>query len=295
MLRRHLETTRLFRLLRTHRGRNDRSGNLPIRSASPEARLYHPHMRGDDEATGVNPAPSDPTESADLSVAQTESVLAWADDYAEDSEATRLTSRRITAMAVIASVTVILAAAIVVFFVTRDGNHQAASPPSPSVSAQNNVPAAPMLNGTYRIDTDWANTMLQQSPRANSAPPRVVTSEWWQFSSSCAPSGCTAVGKLMMSDNHDLPDASGRTATLKWFADQGVWGEDPPWNIRSDCNFVDANGQVVRGVNTVAQILAFQRSPNGTWLGFLTQGVTSNECGFLGDKSQTPLSMVPAD
>lgn len=109
-------------------------------------------MRGDDEATGVGPAATDPTEFVDVLAAQTEVAYAWAADDAEDDPPSGwLTPRRITALGVTASLIVIAAAgAVALLHLKQDKTEPGTQSPSaaaqPSVTHQPPaaIPTAPM-------------------------------------------------------------------------------------------------------------------------------------------------------
>ena len=79
----------------------------------------------------------EPTEMAGVAEAETESAYAWGLDYDDPDEfptvPVRLTSRRITALGVAASLVLIALAGIVSLVVTRDSNQPVAQAPSPLV------------------------------------------------------------------------------------------------------------------------------------------------------------------
>lgn len=118
---------------------------------------------GDDEI----PA-GDPTELAGTATADTESVYAWAldeDGDAEDSPR-RFTPRRITTLAVGASLAAILGAAAVAVATLRPGADRAATPATPTSAA---LPAAPAPATTA--------TPQPRSPTRTPAPPALADAD----------------------------------------------------------------------------------------------------------------------
>jgi hypothetical protein len=81
----------------------------------------------------------EPTEMAGVAEAETEAAYAWALDYDDPDEIPtqpiRLTSRRITALSLAASLFLIAVAGVVSIVVMRDVNHPVAQPSSPPVVA----------------------------------------------------------------------------------------------------------------------------------------------------------------
>jgi hypothetical protein len=90
---------------------------------------------------------AEPTEMAGIAEADTEMAYAWALDYDDPDEfpTQRLTPRRITSLAIAASLTVIAVAGAVALTVTHDVNQPVAQAPSSSV-----VETVPPL-GRHRV------------------------------------------------------------------------------------------------------------------------------------------------
>ena len=76
---------------------------------------------------------SEPTEMAGVAEAETQAAYAWALDDGDDLPTQRLTSRRITALSLAASLVVIAVAGVVALVVVRNANHPVAQAPSPHV------------------------------------------------------------------------------------------------------------------------------------------------------------------
>jgi serine/threonine-protein kinase len=76
---------------------------------------------------------SELTEMAGVAEAETQAAYAWALDDGDDLATQRLTPRRITALALAASLTIIAAAGAVMLFVARDPNQPVAQAPSSPV------------------------------------------------------------------------------------------------------------------------------------------------------------------
>ncbi len=85
---------------------------------------------------------SEPTEMAGVAEAETQAAYAWALDDGDDLPTQRLTSRRITALSLAASLVVIAVAGVVALVVVRDANHPVAQAPSPHV-VETVAPPAP--------------------------------------------------------------------------------------------------------------------------------------------------------
>ena len=150
---------------------------------------------------------SEPTEMAGVAEAETQAAYAWAlDDGVDDLPTQRLTSRRITALGIAASLTVIAAAGAVALTVVRQPEPASASAPA--------APAA-VLDGTYRLDFTSDPIMGMPNPPlpGQPAPPQTA---WRAFRSTCTPAGCTAMSTVLDDANHQT--AFTPLTTHQWVA-----------------------------------------------------------------------------
>jgi len=164
-----------------------------------------------------------------------------------------------------------------------DDNPQADLGAPPKVSATSSVesaPAAPPLNGSYRLDYDRARQTSNGVIRTNGG-----ASSWWAFSSACTATGCAATGTKLDDANHTVAKAtgSGNTGVLH-FVD-GHWRAEPR-QIQVQCR-TSRGGPTSTQSETVVTTLAPQ--PDGALRGVQTQTVQSNECGSRGATLRIPV------
>jgi len=152
---------------------------------------------------------------------------------------------------------------------------------SPNHSAPAPVPG-PVLNGTYRVDYDYANqTENGESITNKTGPPS--TNEWWAFRSLCTSAGCAATGAGLTEENHALP--TGNASTVLRFVD-GHWKE-----MSADLNGSHPCPQTPNGKTTDTETLSWSFEPqaDGTLRGVQIVTAITNECGDQGDEWRTPV------
>ena len=167
---------------------------------------------GDDTAA----APTEhPTELIETGAAPTPE-LAWSADT-EDREADTISEKRSRALWLV-PVMALLAAAIavaaaVVFYIHR-------APTTTDSATNTRVPAAPPLDGTYRLSYDLAKQTDNGAPH----PQPNINPVWWAFRSSCTSTGCVATGTRLDDNNHQATSSNPIHTTELHFVD-GVRGE----------------------------------------------------------------------
>lgn len=152
---------------------------------------------------------------------------------------------------------------------------------SPSHSTPAPVPG-PVLNGTYRVDYDYANQTENGEAITNKTAPPTRT-EWWAFRSLCTSAGCAATGAGLTEENHALP--TGYDKTVLRFVD-GHWQE-----MSAHLNASHLCPQTPNGKTTETETLSwsFEPHPDGTLRGALIATAITNECGDQGDVWRTPI------
>lgn len=131
--------------------------------------------------------------------------------------------------------------------------------------------AGPVLEGTYRLDYDFANETVDGAPAPQ---PDADKTHWWAFRSICTPSGCFAAGtELRDIKNHE---ATGAADVLHYVDDQ--WRDTLPLHPPSaQCSTQDSSK-----TNTVSSVWSWQPQPDGSLRGTSTNAVLTDECGDEG-------------
>jgi hypothetical protein len=150
----------------------------------------------------------------------------------------------------------------------------------------NPIPAVagvtPVLDGTFRLDYDWAKqTVNGQTPGGT---PPTPAPEWWAFRSSCTSAGCVATGAQLSNENIQAPIGGG---TVLRFND-GHWQDRPRLIDAKKCPKENS------GDTTESETWTWSLEPqaDGTLRGAEIVTAITNECGFQGDVWRTPLSVT---
>lgn len=165
-----------------------------------------------------------------------------------------------------------------------------AVPAEPTVKAPPTPSAASLLNGTYRIDYDWANQTYRNNKTASggtvhfdhSALPDTI---WWAFASTCGGMDCTAAGVALDSVDHSQVSSSSGTDVLR-FVD-GVWVDVTPYHSTSTCTYV-SDGAFM-GTSNESRAWNFTPLADGSFRGEMVATVESDGCGDRGNTTVTPL------
>ncbi|WP_324689168.1 serine/threonine-protein kinase [Mycobacterium sp. 94-17] len=160
----------------------------------------------------------------------------------------------------------------------------AAATGAPAASTSAPAVAGPVLDGTYRVDYDWAKQTANGA--ATSGDPTPQTTNWWAFRSSCTATGCVATGSRLADTNHN--EAKGGARVLR-FAD-GQWQDTPYLHPPEQCR---GTSGTVTDTSTLSWSLAPQ--PDGALRGFQTETVLTNECGNQGTVYRTPVVATRTD
>jgi serine/threonine protein kinase, bacterial len=178
----------------------------------------------------------------------------------------------------------LVAAAIAVVAITATGvigymieKNNTASKPAP--------PAA-VLDGTYRLDFDFAKATSNGAPYPQSTP-SPTDGQWWAFRSSCASGGCIATGTLLDDKNHQVAATPGHTAELH-FRD-GHWQRTPFQIQAHHQRCLGGDGKIAAGADTESVAWSAQPMPDGTLRGLWSEIALTNECGYEGGVLQAPL------
>jgi serine/threonine-protein kinase len=152
--------------------------------------------------------------------------------------------------------------------------------PVPTTSASRPAIAGPVLDGTYRVDYNYANTTVNGVPH-----PEADRTVWWAFRSSCTATGCVATGALLDRANHQV--AAGTPSVLQF--NNGHW-QDVPKPVRIPCAGTGPNPQGIRDQNTTTSSWSWEPQSDGRLKGVSNTEVRSNECGLGGVSAVTPLA-----
>ena len=150
---------------------------------------------------------------------------------------------------------------------------------APATSTPAPAAPGPVLDGSYRVDYDWAKQTANGDPTTGD-PTTTQTTNWWAFRSLCTATGCVATGSRLADTNHN--EAKGGARVLR-FAD-GHWQDTPYLHPPEQCR---GTSGTVTDTSTLSWSLAPQ--PDGTLRGVQTETVLTNECGNQGTVYQTPV------
>ena len=146
------------------------------------------------------------------------------------------------------------------------------------------TPPAAVLDGTYRLDHDYAKETLNGAPIPQ---PNIDTTSWWAFRSSCTSTGCVATGTKLDKDNHQVARTPAATDIL-YFADNH-WQDSTPLQHQVPMQrCLGANGEVTAGEQTEMVSWSWEPQPDGTLRGVVTGTGLTNECGKQGEVIQFP-------
>jgi serine/threonine-protein kinase len=150
---------------------------------------------------------------------------------------------------------------------------------SPSTSTATPPAAGPILDGTYRVDTDRANQTVNGKPTTGSDQGEP---DWFAFRSLCTPTRCVAVAAGLSNNNQQEPSG---TAALLEFTD-GRWQDTPSLETSVPCS-------PGNGTNNMTWSLSLEPQPDGTLKGVETATILDGNCGphdaDSGDVYKTPL------
>jgi serine/threonine-protein kinase len=187
--------------------------------------------------------------------------------------------RRILLLAAMAMV-VFVGVGATLYFIER-GKHTTTTP-----ATSTRAPAAPPLDGTYRLDGDFSKETSNGAPAPH---PNTDNTGWWAYRSSCRSTGCVATGTGLDKNNHQVAHTPAVTAGFH-FVDGHWQGAPYQHQVQQHRPCFGANGEVVaRGEETHMSTLSMDPQPDGTLRGVQTDTVLSNECSSQGEVVQAPL------
>jgi serine/threonine protein kinase, bacterial len=148
---------------------------------------------------------------------------------------------------------------------------------SPTTGTPAPAVAGPVLNGTYRVDFNYA----KQTENGDLIGPDANKTRWWAFRSLCTLSGCISTGAGLDDDNHG--EATGYAVRVLRFID-GHW-QDTPGLSQNPCPGAES------GPTTNTQTISWSLKPqsDGTLQGVETITALTNECGQQGNVWRTPI------
>jgi serine/threonine-protein kinase len=162
------------------------------------------------------------------------------------------------------------------------GPSRAAPPaPAPPISQPPPVVVAPPLDGTYRLDFDYAKGTIDGQPVTH---PGDNISLWFGFRSACTSAGCVATGALLDSKNLQAPSAEAINYVLPWI--NGRW-QSRDRTYQSRC-YIAGDTSLTEHHQTTIQTLSFEPQPDGTYRGTDRLTYPTNECGEQGSVTVFP-------
>ena len=188
-------------------------------------------------------------------------------------------NRRSILLGATIAVAVFTVAGVVGYMIAN--NNTASNPP-----AAKPAPAA-VLDGTYRLDIDWAKQTANGAPAPSTN--NANASSWWAFRSSCASTGCVANGTKLDDKNQQVAATPPHTAELHFV--NGSWQRTPIRDQypRKRCL---ADGKIGPGEETQLISWSAQPQPDNSLRGLWTNTVLTDECGGAGTVWQAPLVAV---
>jgi serine/threonine protein kinase, bacterial len=157
---------------------------------------------------------------------------------------------------------------------------------APATRTQAPTAAGPVLDGTYRMDFDWAKRTRNGAPE----PSADTSNAWWAFRSSCRRTGCVATGTKLDDHNQHVARTPADTDDLH-FVD-GHWQSAPDQRQVPRQQCLGANGTVIAGAETEAFTWSLAPQSDGTLRGVQAETVLTNECAGQGAVVQTPFVLT---
>jgi serine/threonine protein kinase, bacterial len=157
----------------------------------------------------------------------------------------------------------------------------------PATSTQAST-AGPVLDGTYRMDFDWAKRTRNSAP--DPSPSTNTSNAWWAFRSSCRRTGCVATGTKLDDHNQQVVRTPADTDDLHFV--NGHWQSAPDQRQVPRQHCLGANGNVQAGAETEAFTWSLEPQPDGTLRGVQAETVLTNECAGQGTVVQTPFVLT---
>jgi serine/threonine protein kinase, bacterial len=154
------------------------------------------------------------------------------------------------------------------------------------ISAPATSTAGPVLDGTYRMEFDWAKRTRNGTPD----PATNTSNAWWAFRSSCSRTACVATGTKLDDHNQEVAHKPADTDDLH-FVD-GHWQSAPHQRQVPRQRCLGADGKVIAGAETEAFTWSLEPEPDGTLRGVQAETVLTNECAGQGTVVQTPFVLT---
>ena len=181
----------------------------------------------------------------------------------------------------VVAVLALIAVLVVIVVNHRSGTtateHTADSPwtPVPTTSAQ---PANQVLDGTYRVDLNFAERQINGvlSPSEN-------RTAWWAYRSVCLPAGCVATATML---DADLRQNTGTPASTDVFRFIGDHWEDPPTPYPGQVSCPQGGTAAV----TMVGHSSWYPQADGSFQGLQVASVQTPVCGVQGEAFRVPFT-----
>lgn len=155
------------------------------------------------------------------------------------------------------------------------------APPPKSSTPPAPTPGGPVLDGSYRLDYDYANRKINGVVTPLTEGPR---HDWWAFRSWCGSMGCVATGVGLDADNNQVPIT---TPDVLHFVN-GQWESNAIDELVPMCT-VTRNGETGPEQSpTYHSMKTWTPQADGSLLGMDTVTIMTNECGQQGTVHEYP-------
>ncbi|MFV8266416.1 hypothetical protein ACNQR9_25705 [Mycolicibacterium peregrinum] len=226
---------------------------------------------------------AEPTELAGAAESDTQSAYAWgltapiADD---DVQRSWVTPTRVTVAAVTISIALAAGVGVLAYQYMRD------KPTPASVPAEQKRDPV-MLDGVYKFVSDFDRVTFRGKDGGN------VTNEWghddqdttWvRFVTTCTAVHCIATGKQLDAQMNEMP---GNPIDMRLA--NGTWTDMAPARSQNKCEPLSGG---VATASTQSFAWSFAARPDGTFVGFTTITVETNECNDQGDTVLIPITVT---
>jgi serine/threonine protein kinase, bacterial len=196
---------------------------------------------------------------------------------AEPATAKRQRRMRYRILFAAAMAVVVLAAAAATVYRVMPKNNTASAPSAP----------AAVLDGTYRLDYNYAQQTVNGSPHPPPAPQPQTETFWAAYRSTCASTGCVATGTTLDKNNHQI--AATPSSTSEYHFAEKHWQRVPIRNRVQHPQCSQVGDKQVPGSDTEVFTLSMEPQPDSTLRGLTTKTVVTSECGFQGAVRQIPV------
>jgi serine/threonine-protein kinase len=153
-------------------------------------------------------------------------------------------------------------------------------------TASKPAPPAAVLDGTYRLDYNYAQETIHGSPNPPPASQPQTETFWAAYRSTCTATGCVATGTALDKNNHQI--AATPSGTSEYHFVEKHWQRVPIRDRvqRAQCSVVEDKQEP--GSDTEVFTNSMEPQPDGTLRGLRTETAITSECEKQGGVWQDP-------